>query len=66
MIEEEILMKQSKYSDAQIMGVLNQAENGVPMTQRLLETWDEFRDFLPAGGPSLPEWTPALWPVGRL
>lgn len=26
-------MKQSKYSDAQIMGILEQAENGVPVTE---------------------------------
>lgn len=26
-------MKQSKYSDAQIMGILKQAENGVPVTE---------------------------------
>jgi putative transposase len=32
-IEEEIWMKQSKYSDAQIMGILKQAENGVPVTE---------------------------------
>lgn len=30
-MNEEILMKKSKYSDAQIMGILNQAENGVPV-----------------------------------
>jgi len=30
MIEEEILMKKSKYSDAQIMAILKQAESGVP------------------------------------
>lgn len=29
--EEDILMKQSKYSEAQIMGILNQAESGVPV-----------------------------------
>jgi len=29
-MKEEILMKQSKYSEAQIMGILNQAE-GVPV-----------------------------------
>ena len=28
---EEILMKTSKYSDAQIMSILKQAENGVPV-----------------------------------
>ena len=26
-------MKQSKYSDAQVMGILKQAENGVPVTE---------------------------------
>ena len=26
-------MKQSKYSDAQIMGILNQAEGGVPVSE---------------------------------
>ena len=31
MIEEEILMKKSKYSDAQIMAILKQAESGVPV-----------------------------------
>jgi hypothetical protein len=30
-MNEEILMKQSKYSEAQIMGILNQAESGVPV-----------------------------------
>jgi len=30
-MEEEILMKKSKYSDAQIMAILKQAENGVPV-----------------------------------
>nr|AGI04126.1 hypothetical protein [alpha proteobacterium U95] len=30
-MEEEILMKKSKYSDAQIMGILKQAEGGVPV-----------------------------------
>ena len=33
MIEEEIQMKQSKYSDAQIMGILKQAESGVPVAE---------------------------------
>ena len=28
---EEILMKKSKYSDAQIMSILKQAEGGVPV-----------------------------------
>ena len=32
MIDEEILMKKSKYSDAQIMGILKQAEGGVPVS----------------------------------
>jgi len=31
MMEEEILMKKSKYSDAQIMSILKQAEGGVPV-----------------------------------
>ena len=31
MIEEEILMKKSKYSDAQIISILKQAEGGVPV-----------------------------------
>ena len=30
-MEEEILMKKSKYSDAQIIAILKQAENGVPV-----------------------------------
>ena len=30
-VKEEILMKKSKHSDAQIMAVLQQAENGVPV-----------------------------------
>jgi putative transposase len=29
---EEILMKKSKYGDAQIMAILKQAENGVPVS----------------------------------
>ncbi len=33
MIEEEIQMKQSKYIDAQIMGILKQAESGVPVAE---------------------------------
>ena len=32
-MDEEILMKQSKYSDAQIMGILKQAEGGVPVSE---------------------------------
>jgi putative transposase len=31
MMKEEILMKKSKYSDAQIMSILKQAESGVPV-----------------------------------
>ena len=31
-MKEEILMKKSKYSDAQIMAILKQAENGVPVS----------------------------------
>jgi putative transposase len=31
MMKEEVLMKKSKYSDAQIMCVLKQAEGGVPV-----------------------------------
>lgn len=31
-MKEEILMKKSKYSDAQIMTILKQAENGVPVS----------------------------------
>jgi len=31
MMEDEILMKKSKYSDAQIMSILKQAEGGVPV-----------------------------------
>ncbi len=31
-MEEEILIKKSKYSDAQIMAILKQAENGVPVS----------------------------------
>jgi len=30
-MNEAILMKQSKYCEAQIMGILNQAESGVPV-----------------------------------
>ena len=30
-MKEEILMKKSKYSDAQIMSILKQAEGGVPV-----------------------------------
>jgi putative transposase len=30
-MNEEILMEKSKYSDAQIMDILKQAENGVPV-----------------------------------
>jgi putative transposase len=30
-MNEEILMKKSKYSDAQIMSILTQAENGAPV-----------------------------------
>jgi len=30
-MNEEILMKTSKYGDAPIMSILNQAENGVPV-----------------------------------
>jgi len=30
-MNEEILMKQSKYSETQIMGILKQAESGVPV-----------------------------------
>ena len=30
-------MKQSKYSDAQIMGILKRAENGVPVTEQCRE-----------------------------
>jgi len=33
MMKEEILMKRSKYSDAQIMSILKQAENGVPVSE---------------------------------
>jgi len=32
MISEEILMKNKRYSDAQIMGILKQAESGVPVS----------------------------------
>jgi len=32
MMNEEILMKKSKYSDAQIMSILQQAESGVPVS----------------------------------
>lgn len=31
-MKEEILMKKSKYSGAQIMAILKQAENGVPVS----------------------------------
>jgi putative transposase len=31
MMKEEILMKKSKYSDAQIMSILKQAESGMPV-----------------------------------
>ena len=30
-MKEEVLMKKSKYSDGQIMAILKQAENGVPV-----------------------------------
>jgi putative transposase len=33
MILEEILMKTSRFSDAQIMAILRQAEDGVPVAQ---------------------------------
>ena len=33
MIDEEMLMKKSKYSDAQIMGILKQAEGGVDLSR---------------------------------
>lgn len=32
-MNEEILLKQSKYSKAQMMGFLNQAESGVPVAE---------------------------------
>jgi putative transposase len=32
-MDEEIRMKKSRFSDAQIMGVLKQAENGVPISE---------------------------------
>jgi putative transposase len=33
MISEEILMKNKRYSDAQIMGILKQAEGRVPVSE---------------------------------
>lgn len=33
-MKEEILMKKSKYSDAQIMSILKQAESGVPVASQ--------------------------------
>ena len=53
-------MKTKRYSDAQIMGVLKQVENGVPVPRALPRTRDEprellqkarddWRDTLPAG-----------------
>jgi putative transposase len=33
MILEEILMKTSRFSDAQIMAILRQAEDGIPVAQ---------------------------------
>jgi putative transposase len=32
-LSEEILMKNKRYSDAQIMGILKQAESGVPVSE---------------------------------
>ena len=31
-MKEEILIKKSKYSNAQVMSILKQAENGVPVS----------------------------------
>jgi len=33
MVQERIQMKKSRFSDAQIMGILAQAENGVPIPE---------------------------------
>lgn len=33
MIDEEIQMKKSRFSEAQIMTILQQAENGVPVSE---------------------------------
>jgi putative transposase len=36
-MKEEILMKKSKYSDAQIIRILKEAENGVPVADLCCE-----------------------------
>ena len=44
-MNEEILMKKSKYSDAQILSILKQAENGVPVADLCREhgmSWASF------------------------
>ncbi len=37
-------MKQSKYSEAQIIGILNQSESGVPVADQNLNRADQFPD----------------------
>lgn len=49
-------MKQSKYSDARIMGILKQAENGVPVAELCREHGMSSAAFY-LGVPSLVEWT---------
>lgn len=39
-------MKKSGFTEAQIMGVLRQAESGLPVPELCREAWDQQRDVL--------------------
>lgn len=54
-MKEEVLMKKSKYSDAQIMAILKQAENGVPVA----DLYRKHRRAFTSDDPNMVAWTPA-------
>jgi transposase InsO family protein len=51
-------MKNGRFSDAQVMAILKQAEGGVPVSELCREPWDEQREFLQVAG--------QMWRHGRI
>ena len=51
-------MKNSRFTEAQILGVLRQSEGGLPVPERCREHGISRATFYTSGGRSMAAWTP--------
>ena len=55
-MDEEIPMKKSRFTEAQIKGVLRQAEGGMPVPELCREHGISSATCLTSGGPGMAAW----------